>query len=112
MTKIGAVKLLLEMIFVSLLISFLPIPLELKIKLILLYAFMQFAIGRYRGKSLLFYEEVRLLLLSITGYFIGIFLVVPSNDITIIRVLYIILITLFSTFIARLKKVLLRIQVK
>ena len=89
MTKIGFVKLLLETIFVSILITILPSPIELKIKLVVLYVFMQLLIGRYMGKSLLFYEEVRLLLLSMAGYFVGCFLVIPSSHLSVIRIIYI-----------------------
>lgn len=88
MTKIGVIELILETIFVSLLVIVFPFLVELKIKLIILYIFLQFLIGRYRGKSLLFYEEVKLLLISMIGYLIGGFLIIPTKELTLIRILY------------------------
>ena len=112
MTKIGFVKLLLETIFVSILIAILPSPIELKIKLVVLYVFMQLLIGRYMGKSLLFYEEVRLLLLSMAGYFVGCFLVIPSSHLSVIRIIYIfiacVLIFVFDLFCNRYSHIFLR----
>lgn len=112
MTKIGFVKLLLETIFVSILITILPSPIELKIKLVVLYVFMQLLIGRYMGKSLLFYEEVRLLLLSMAGYFVGCFLVIPSSHLSVIRIIYIFiacaLIFVFDLFCNRYSHIFLR----
>lgn len=112
MTKIGFVKLLLETIFVSILITILPSPIELKIKLVVLYVFMQLLIGRYMGKSLLFYEEVRSLLLSMAGYFVGCFLVIPSSHLSVIRIIYIFiacaLIFVFDLFCNRYSHIFLR----
>lgn len=112
MTKIGVIELLLETVFVSLLVFVFPFSVELKVKLIVLYVFLQMLIGRYRGKSLLFYEEVKLLLISMIGYLIGGFLIIPTRDLTLIRILYFIaicaVIFVFDLLSCRYSHILLR----
>ena len=112
MTKIGVIELLLETVFVSLLVFVFPFSVELKVKLIVLYVFLQMLIGRYRGKSLLFYEEVKLLLISMIGYLIGGFLIIPTRESTLIRILYFIaicaVIFVFDLLSCRYSHILLR----
>ena len=112
MTKIGVIELLLETVFVSLLVFVFPFSVELKVKLIVLYVFLQMLIGRYRGKSLLFYEEIKLLLISMIGYLIGGFLIIPTRDLTLIRILYFIaicaVIFVFDLLSCRYSHILLR----
>lgn len=112
MTKIGVIELLLETVFVSLLVFVFPFSVELKVKLIVLYVFLQMLIGRYRGKSLLFYEEVKLLLISMIGYLIGGFLIIPTRDLTLIHILYFIaicaVIFVFDLLSCRYSHILLR----
>ena len=112
MTKIGVIELLLETVFVSLLVFVFPFSVVLKVKLIVLYVFLQMLIGRYRGKSLLFYEEVKLLLISMIGYLIGGFLIIPTRDLTLIRILYFIaicaVIFVFDLLSCRYSHILLR----
>lgn len=83
MTKIGTLKITIEFIFFWILIVFLQamgiarFDTEIAIKLCALYFLMQLLIGRYQGKVLLMYDEIRLLVLSHIGFFFASFLVFP-----------------------------------
>lgn len=59
---------IIETLFVSILVCVLPFSMEFRIKLVTLYALTQILVGRYQGKSLLFYDEVRLLLIGFASY--------------------------------------------
>ena len=74
MSKIGRLKIFIEFVFFWILIQFLH---EIAIKLCALYFLMQILIGRYQGKVLLMYDEIRLLVLSHVGFFFASFLVFP-----------------------------------
>lgn len=64
-------------------IQFSGYSLETCCKLCILYFLMQILIGRYQGKVLLMYDEIRLIILSHIGFFIGSFLVFPISTWTI-----------------------------
>lgn len=86
MSKIGTLKITIEFIFFWILIHLLQqfdiinFFDEYPIKLCALYFLMQLLIGRYQGKVLLMYDEIRLLVLSHIGFFFGSFLVFPINS--------------------------------
>ncbi|WP_288522034.1 exopolysaccharide biosynthesis polyprenyl glycosylphosphotransferase [uncultured Holdemanella sp.] len=92
MSKIGYLKITIEFIFYWILINFLQeINLlrfygEYTIKLCALYFLMQLLIGRYQGKVLLMYDEIRLLILSHLGFFFGSFLIFPFDSWTIRKI--------------------------
>lgn len=83
MSKIGRLKIFIEFVFFWILIQFLQamniarFDDEIAIKLCALYFLMQILIGRYQGKVLLMYDEIRLLVLSHVGFFFASFLVFP-----------------------------------
>lgn len=92
MSKIGYLKISIEFIFYWILINFLQeinvlrFYGEYTIKLCALYFLMQLLIGRYQGKVLLMYDEIRLLILSHLGFFFGSFLVFPFDSWTIRKI--------------------------
>ena len=100
MSKIGTLKITIEFIFYWILINFLQeinvlrFYGEYTIKLCALYFLMQLLIGRYQGKVLLMYDEIRLLILSHIGFFFGSFLVFPINSWTVRKIYGFLLLTL------------------
>lgn len=104
MSKIGTLKIAIEFIFYWILINFLQAINvvrfygEYTIKLCALYFLMQILIGRYQGKVLLMYDEIRLLILSHLGFFFASFLVFPINSWTI-RKIYGFLLLTFVLFV-------------
>lgn len=92
MSKIGYLKISIEFIFYWILINFLQeinvlrFYGEYTIKLCALYFLMQLLIGRYQGKVLLMYDEIRLLILSHLGFFFGSFLVFPFDSWTVRKI--------------------------
>lgn len=92
MSKIGYLKVSIEFVFYWILINFLQeinvlrFYGEYTIKLCTLYFLMQILIGRYQGKVLLMYDEIRLLILSHIGFFFGSFLVFPFTSWTIKKI--------------------------
>ena len=83
MSKIGSLKITIEFVFFMFIIQFSGYSLETCCKLCILYFLMQILIGRYQGKALLMYDEIRLIILSHIGFFIGSFLVFPISTWTI-----------------------------
>lgn len=104
MSKIGTLKIAIEFIFYWILINFLQAINvvrfygEYTIKLCALYFLMQILIGRYQGKVLLMYDEIRLLILSHLGFFFASFLVFPINSWSI-RKIYGFLLLTFVLFV-------------
>ena len=104
MSKIGTLKIAIEFIFYWILINFLQAINvvrfygEYTIKLCALYFLMQILIGRYQGKVLLMYDEIRLLILSHLGFFFASCLVFPINSWTI-RKIYGFLLLTFVLFV-------------
>lgn len=96
MNRIGFIKMIIETLFVSILVCMLPFSTEFRIKLVTLYALTQILVGRYQGKSLLFYDEVRLLLIGFASYLFSGFLVIPSSELNVFVTLHFI----FSTILA------------
>ena len=92
MSKIGTLKITIEFIFYWILINFLQeinvlrFYGEYTIKLCALYFLMQLLIGRYQGKVLLMYDEIRLLILSHIGFFFGSFLIFPFYSWTVRKI--------------------------
>ena len=83
MSKIGSLKITIEFVFFMFIMQFSGYSLETCCKLCILYFLMQLLIGRYQGKVLLMYDEIRLIILSHIGFFIGSFLVFPISTWTI-----------------------------
>lgn len=100
MSKIGTLKITIEFIFYWILINFLQeinvlrFYGEYTIKLCALYFLMQLVIGRYQGKALLMYDEIRLLILSHIGFFFGSFLIFPFYSWTVRKIYGFLLLTL------------------
>lgn len=69
MSKIGTLKLTIEFVFFMFIIQFSGYDLETCWKLCILYFLMQLLIGRYQGRVLLMYDEIRLIILSHIGFF-------------------------------------------
>ena len=100
MSKIGSLKITIEFVFFMFIIQFSGCDLETCCKLCVLYFLMQILIGRYQGRVLLMYDEIRLIILSHIGFFIGSFLVFPISTWTIKKFVGIILLTLALFFFA------------
>lgn len=79
MTKIGILNASLELLFVLLILMLFPIRGVLVCKLAIVYIVVQFALGRYRDKSLLLWDEIRILILSHTVFFVIGLLLFPIN---------------------------------
>ena len=75
MSRIGTLKITIEFVFFMFVIQFSGYDLETCWKLCILYFLMQLLIGRYQGRVLLMYDEIRLIILSHISFFIGSFLV-------------------------------------
>ena len=100
MSKIGSLKIAIEFVFFMFIIQFSGYSLEICCKLCILYFLMQILIGRYQGKVLLMYDEIRLIILSHIGFFIGSYLVFPISTWTIKKIIGFILLTLVLFFFA------------
>lgn len=83
MSRIGTLKITIEFVFFMFVIQFSGYDLETCWKLCILYFLMQLLIGRYQGRVLLMYDEIRLIILSHIGFFIGSFLVFPISTWTL-----------------------------
>lgn len=83
MSRIGTLKITIEFVFFMFIIQFSGYDLETCWKLCILYFLMQLLIGRYQGRVLLMYDEIRLIILSHIVFFIGSFLVFPISTWTI-----------------------------
>lgn len=94
MSKIGSLKITIEFVFFMFIIQFSGYNLETCWKLCILYFLMQVLIGRYQGKVLLIYDEIRLIILSHIGFFIGSFLVFPISTWTIKKFFGFVLLTI------------------
>lgn len=68
MNRINWIRLILEAICTALLLIVFPFNIERKIKLFLLYFFVQFVIGRFQKTTLLFYDELRLIFIGWFGF--------------------------------------------
>ena len=101
MSKIGRLKIFIEFVFFWILIQFLQamniarFDDEIAIKLCALYFLMQLLIGRYQGKVLLMYDEIRLLVLSHVGFFFASFLVFPFYSWTFRKLYGFVFLTIF-----------------
>lgn len=101
MSKIGRLKIFIEFVFFWILIQFLQamniarFDDEIAIKLCALYFLIQILIGRYQGKVLLMYDEIRLLVLSHVGFFFASFLVFPFYSWTFRKLYGFVFLTLF-----------------
>lgn len=84
MTKIGILNASLELLFVLLILMLFPIRGVLVCKLAIVYIVVQFALGRYRDKSLLLWDEIRLLILSHTVFFLIGLLLFPINLVNVL----------------------------
>lgn len=84
MTKIGILNASLELLFVLLILMLFPIRGVLVCKLAIVYIVVQFALGRYRDKSLLLWDEIRLLILSHTVFFAIGLLLFPINLVNVL----------------------------
>ncbi|WP_439710175.1 hypothetical protein, partial [Dubosiella newyorkensis] len=61
MTKFGLYKNIMELLMTAILVSVFPFTLGYKVKLVLLYVLMQNMAGRYRGRALLIWDELKLM---------------------------------------------------
>ena len=101
MSKIGKLKIFIEFVFFWILIQFLQamniarFDDEIAIKLCALYFLMQILIGRYQGKVLLMYDEIRLLVLSHVGFFFASFLVFPYYSLSFRKLYGFVFLTIF-----------------
>lgn len=101
MSKIGKLKIFIEFVFFWMLIQFLQamniarFDDEIAIKLCALYFLMQILIGRYQGKVLLMYDEIRLLVLSHVGFFFASFLVFPYYSLSFRKLYGFVFLTIF-----------------
>ena len=101
MSKIGRLKIFIEFVFFWILIQFLQamniarFDDEIAIKLCALYFLIQILIGRYQGKVLLMYDEIRLLVLSHVGFFFTSFLVFPFYSWTFRKLYGFVFLTIF-----------------
>ena len=101
MSKIGRLKIFIEFVFFWILIQFLQamniarFDDEIAIKLCALYFLMQILIGRYQGKVLLMYDEIRLLVLSHVGFFFASFLVFPFYSLSFRKLYGFVFLTIF-----------------
>ena len=101
MSKIGKLKIFIEFVFFWILIQFLQamniarFDDEIAIKLCALYFLMQILIGRYQGKVLLMYDEIRLLVLSHVGFFFSSFLVFPYYSLSFRKLYGFVFLTIF-----------------
>lgn len=84
MTKIGILNASLELLFVLLILMLFPVRGVLVCKLAIVYIVVQFALGRYRDKSLLLWDEIRLLILSHTVFFLIGLLLFPINLVNVL----------------------------
>lgn len=84
MTKIGILNAALELLFVLLILMLFSIRGVLVCKLAIVYIVVQFALGRYRDKSLLLWDEIRLLILSHTVFFLIGLLLFPINLVNVL----------------------------
>ncbi len=97
MNLLGLIKLCVESIFVGFLLTWFQFDSGTVLRLTLLYGFIQILIGRYQGKSLLFYDEVKLLLLSFIGYLWITILFIPEQSICMEMILKIIIAGVIQT---------------
>lgn len=79
MTKIGILNAILELLFVLFVLTLSPLRGTVGCKLTIVYVVVQLALGRYRDKSLLLWDEIRLLILSHTFFFVIGLLLLPIN---------------------------------
>lgn len=116
MTKFGIYKCLIELLMTSVLVSVFPFPNQLKVKLIILYVLMQFMAGRYKGKSLLIWNELKTMFLGYIGYFLSGLLLLNYNKFPWKTfwafLIYIIIHSLLNLVISRYTHVLLWDKVK
>lgn len=112
MNVLGFIKLIIESFFVYFCWNFFSFDFDTTIRLVLLYGFIQILIGRYQGKSLLFYDEARLLILSFIGYVFIIFVFIPSKTLDmwfIFQLLFLAFcVTIFDLLLSRYSHIVLR----
>jgi undecaprenyl-phosphate galactose phosphotransferase len=70
MTKLGLLKCLLELTFTCLVACLLPFSPAYTMRLIITWLIMQLFVGRFRGKALLVWDEIRMMLTAYAGTFI------------------------------------------
>lgn len=102
MSRIGRLKFLIEFVFFMVLVQFTNYSFEVQVKLCFLYFLMQFLIGRYQGKVLLFWDELKLLILSHLGFFLGSFMIFPIESWTLRKffgILYFVVILFLFTIL-------------
>lgn len=68
MKKIDILRALSEFACTALLLYLFPFALERKLKLLFLYIFCQFLVGRFQNKSLLVWDEIRRILIGYCGF--------------------------------------------
>lgn len=70
MTRLGFIKMTLELLMTSVLILLIPATVGLRLRFIILWLVMQLWSGRYKHKALLFSDEMLLLVKSFGGFFL------------------------------------------
>lgn len=68
MSKMNRIRLGLEIFFTVLLLVIFPFNIERKLKLLALYLFCQFIVGRFKEDTLLSYDELRLEVMGYAGF--------------------------------------------
>lgn len=97
MNVLGWIKLGVESLFLGFLLTWFQFDLDTLLRLILLYGFIQILMGRYQGKSLLFYDEMKLLLLSFVAYLWITILFVPVESVCMEMILKLLIICILQT---------------
>ena len=91
MTKFGLYKNIMELLMTAILVSVFPFTLGYKIKLVLLYVLMQNMAGRYRGRALLIWDELKLMTIGYIGYFLGSLLMINYTNFYWEKILWLLL---------------------
>lgn len=82
MTKLGVYKNIIEGIMTIILVCIFPFSFGLKIKLFILYFIVMHLAGRYRGKAMLVWDELKLLMLGYFAYILSSYLLLDYNPIS------------------------------
>ena len=91
MTKFGLYKNIMELLMTAILVSVFPFTLGYKVKLVLLYVLMQNMAGRYRGRALLIWDELKLMTIGYIGYFLGSLLMINYTNFYWEKILWLLL---------------------
>lgn len=91
MTRLGKIKLVLELLWNALLLLLFPFSQSLRLKFLLVCLFINLLCGRYRHKALLIWDEVRYLVQAWLGIFFVDLLFLPFPPIAWVQVGWLVL---------------------